>query len=787
MMALQMFPVWKKYDQEKGKWQKVPAIPKGQDWHTYAAKESELTKAENIGVVIPSGVLVIDLDIYKGVTREKVEAALGCTLDWDLSELQRTVSGGEHHAFSIPDGVTVRQGDSLLGVDGFDTRASGKGWICTGEGYEDLTILGLVETMQPHNLPALPDEAIMRLSYGYQVDRNNELADLDAIIGAQPLDDVTLEDIRAYLKRLPDSAFETYQSWLNIGMACHHQTGGSVEGAKAWAEASKRSSHYDPQEIKDKWRSFGRRTGSGMLTFAYVIKLAGGKAAIAQDRFEALLERASTIEHMDEYESLKREVRSIGAGALGPDLRAMIAAELADGFGKDKGITRSDIKRALMPEKVKAVVRDDDAAERPDWVLDWLYVEMRCEFAHKLLGYSIKREAFCAKYDRMADCLLAERSAAAMALTDYRVETVVDEMFWPGMSQVFDYDGKAMLNTYRPQGVQSCGAVIDDDGQDVVDLFLGHLHMIVGGDRERRILLDWLAYVYQNPGQRINWALLLQGAQGIGKTYFVSVLQMLMGSLVTNLDPTAITGRFTSWAHGSVVVAVEEIRINGTNKFETMDRLKPFITNSTVQIEEKGRDHRTVPNFTSYFLLTNYKDAIPLAAGDRRYCVIFSRLQSEEELYQELGGEKAAGEYFTRLFSESERRADALASFLGSHVVSADFEPKGRAPETDARQMMMGVSVSAERDQVEDAIVKYECEVINGDLLDVTWLNRQCAAEGDLLPAKRTLSAILLEMGYSQANPRRVKIGRELHYFWYKPLVMAGVEAKERVRIFHKG
>ena len=58
--------------------------------------------------------------------------------------------------------------------------------------------------------------------------------------------------------------------------------------------------------------------------------------------------------------------------------------------------------------------------------------------------------------------------------------------------------------------------------------------------------------------------------------------------------------------------------------------LKPFITNSMIQIEEKGRDHRTVPNFTNYLLLTNYKDALPITNDDRRFCVMYGRIQNEQ-------------------------------------------------------------------------------------------------------------------------------------------------------------
>jgi hypothetical protein len=446
----------------------------------------------------------------------------------------------------------------------------------------------------------------------------------------------------------------------------------------------------------------------------------------------------------------------------------MLASTVAANVGADLGLTKTEMKRAFMPMKKERSVSDE--TDRPDWVCDWVYVETLCQFANTELNYTIKREAFNAKFDREMDCLMAEKSAATMALVDYNMETVVDSMYWPGADMIFEYDGKSMVNAYRDSGSKASDG-IDEDGQKVIDMFLRHVEFTLEDERERAILLDWLAYVVQNKGQRVSWALLLQGSQGNGKSYFVNLLQAVMGSNVSNLDGAAIAGRFTGWAHGSRVVAVEEIRISGANKYEVLDRMKPFISNKTVQIEEKGRDHRTVPNFTSYLLLTNYKDAIPIIKGDRRYCVLFSRIQSEQALFDELGGEDAAGIYFNTLFDETERRADVLAYYLMNYKISADFNPKGRAPSTDARDQMMNVSISSGYSMVEDVISQHECSVINKDILDITKLNELCNFEGQELPKTSALAAILLEMGYKQLNNRRIKIketGR-YHYIWVTP------------------
>lgn len=595
-------------------------------------------------------------------------------------------------------------------------------------------------------------------------DEDADADDLESLIAEQPLD-LEREEIDAYLMAFPSTDLD-YDQWLMVGAALNHQFGGSKAGFDIWVQWSAKSPKHDDSQMKMKWKSFGNSTK--VVTFASVIfhvRESGGLAigGAGADTLEALLEEADTIVALDQYQDFKTRIAKMPDIVLQNDHRAMLAARLAKSFGKVEGITKTDIKAALTHKK-----RHKEGGDAPEWLDPWVYVESTCEFHNKELHYAIKREAFNAKFDREMDCIIAEKSASQLALVDHKMPTVVDTMFFPGAGQMFDQDGKTMLNAFVSQGVKPCHT-LDDDGQACVDVFLKHIDLTLEQPFEREILLDWLCYVVQNPGKRVNWALLLQGSQGTGKTYFVNVLQHVLGTNVKNLDPTSIAGRFTGWAHGALVNAVEEIRISGTNKYEVLDRMKPFITNDTVMIEEKGRDHRTVPNFTSYLLLTNHVDAIPLIEGDRRYCVLFSRVQSEAQLYRELGGREGAEAYFDTLFDSLQRRPDALAHFLKTRKITAGFVARGRAPETSAREAMINMAISPERELLEDAIATHECAVINEDVLDVTWLNELCEMEGTHLPNARALSAILLEMGYRRISNRKIKIAknRKNHYVWF--------------------
>ena len=608
------------------------------------------------------------------------------------------------------------------------------------------------------------------------------LDDLSSALANQPLD-ITPEMVDAYLSAL-DPVDSTYDMWYKVGMALFHQFEGSAAGFERWvAWSSADSERFNDSEMPTKWRSFGG--AETPITFASImhwVKEAGGVVAV-DNMFESLLLEASKVATFDEYQTFKDKITAMSDHVLPPVYRSGVVSELADHFGKINKVAKGAITKEMQASRVARA----HSVVQPDWLDPWVYVENTCSFANAdVADYMIKREAFNAKFDREPECVAAERQASQLALVNYNLQTVVDVMFFPAAGKFFTYEHKRMMNSYSAKGVAPCDT-IDDDGKKVVDMFLSHVAFTLERPAEQDLFLDWMAYIYQNPGKRIGWAMLLQGAPGTGKSYFGNVFEELLGSNVRSLDTQAISGRFTGWAHGSLVTVVEEIRIAGTNKYEILDKLKPIISNSTIQIEEKGRDHRTVPNFTSYLLLTNHKDAVPLGDGERRYCAMFSRIQSEEELFDAFGGREKAREYFDELFANTRRRPDAIARFLLDRKISKSFDPSGRAPDTGAKSEMKALSVSPDWDAIDDAISNNTCEVINDKIIDVTWLNKIIVGQGGELPKNRTASIILSEMGYAPIPGRKIKIyGDGHHYVWIRGAVddERVLEVKNIVREF---
>ena len=743
------------------------------------------------GVAVPDGVFIVDLDTYKGVTQEVVEREVGCALPWDNAQLQRTLHGGMHYAFNCGN-AQLLQDANIAGIDGFDTRAAGKGYIATGQGYTELTPFGLDYALcNPDLLPALPQGAIDYFSRSHSSNKvilatttPTGVQDFAQFLASQPKG-FTIEQMVGVLAQLPDSA-AAGPEWVKVGMAIWHETQGSEDGWIIFDEFSQRAlDKYDVRMNRVRWDSFGNKSGRDPITFASVIdmlpKVEKSLPVLPSDTVEDLLSRAALVTSYEEYVEFRAEVA--GDDSIPQDVRYMLAQRLHVGYGKVNGLPIATVRADLTPARGELVLAGEGGLFK-----DWVYVEATARYYDLVRGVGVSAQGFGVRFDGHE--VVKESGLDATRYASHsRIPVVYDTMFHPGQTQLFNYRGLQMINTYRSLNL-SIPDVLSAEQQVAVATFENHLKFILPDDRERLIIRDWMAFIVQNPGKRVAWAIVLKGTEGDGKTYLARAMAAVTGS-VNQVPGASFGGQFNGWAHGSLVVAVEEIRVSGDKKYEALDRMKPLVSNSTVPIEEKGRDIRTVPNFSSYLLFTNHADALPITASDRRYCVLETPYGSKRQLLSALGGEAAQADYFENLFGMLDAHPEALYFHLQNHVVSKSFNPSTHAPETAAKLRMLEATISSAQEMVEAAIDTHACEIVSDEIVDVTYLNNKCGAtpfgpSATPLPKARALGNTLRDMGYVQIENRRVKIGATYRYIWFNPEKHTSASAINTVREANK-
>ena len=211
-----------------------------------------------IGIPVPAGIIIIDIDSHKGMTTAFIDQSLGCELDWSGSLLHHTPSGGSHHAFRVS--TTMRQGSDLFADQigkGFDTRVTDRGYICAGGAYVSPDPLGVLKLVTPSTLPTLPTHAVSALSA--VTDKQHEPTPL-------PTGDRNAEEIRKMLRCLDADC--SRDEWLRVGLALKHHYHDDDETGfilfDNWSMSGGDS--YDTIEARKLWDTINPTKGTGSAT-----------------------------------------------------------------------------------------------------------------------------------------------------------------------------------------------------------------------------------------------------------------------------------------------------------------------------------------------------------------------------------------------------------------------------------------------------------------------------------------------------------------------------------------
>lgn len=577
--------------------------------------------------------------------------------------------------------------------------------------------------------------------------------------------DLTPEECKAKLLLIP--AFEDYPSWLDVCAAIHHQFGETDydTGLELFIDYSSRCSNFDEAECVEKFASFQRSDSEDAKTFRYVIALANQAEKQAATELRAEVEDAFA-EAKDETALLDAAAKAKRA-AFDPYTREVIAGKLRAAF---KRITKLTMSLGLSRNMVR--FEDEERTTPPYWMEGWCYLTDDSTFYHPERGVTMQRQAFndahsrhmLTKKDVLEGRAHCEVLPADAALNVYQIPVVRGQLYMPGEDSFFTVNGVPYVNTYSDRSVPEEPETYTRQEAKDVDTVRNHFAHLFPTERDRELVVSFFAYVVQTL-KRPSFALLMQGCEGDGKTFFYNLMCLILGpENVGLISGDLLQDRFTAWAEGKLINFVEEVRWLGHNRHDILNRIKPFITNAAVTVRRMHRDSYVVPNTTAYCLLTNHRDALPLNQSDSRYLVAQSQWQDRDKL---LAWMAENPDYYTELYAAIERSPGAIRKWFMGYVLHSEFNAAARAPASLGKADMIRTGKSEEAEALESILAEGKAPDLSPTLLNATKLADEIADQSDgQVPQTRTLSKLLTDAGFTYLG--RFQIGGERGRFWTK-------------------
>jgi hypothetical protein len=228
------------------------------------------------------------------------------------------------------------------------------------------------------------------------------------------------------------------------------------------------------------------------------------------------------------------------------------------------------------------------------------------------------------------------------------------------------------------------------------DPWIDHVQLLYPNDAAH--LFDWLAHRVQRPHEKINHALVVGGAPGIGKDTILEPVAAAIGPWnLGDISAPALLAPFNGYLK-SVILRVSEARdLGDVNRYAFYERSKIYTASppDVLRVNEKHLREYPIRNVCGLVITTNHKtNGLYLPADDRRHYVAWSDFTASD----------LPNTYFVELYRWFAAGGEAhVAAWLHARSL-ATFNPKAPPLKTAAFWAIVDASRSPEDTEMANAI-----------------------------------------------------------------------------------
>jgi hypothetical protein len=276
-------------------------------------------------------------------------------------------------------------------------------------------------------------------------------------------------------------------------------------------------------------------------------------------------------------------------------------------------------------------------------------------------------------------------------------------------------------------------------------------------------LLNWMARLFQRPGEQGEVAVVMKSIEGTGKGFWARAIMRIFGQHGLSISNAKhLTGNFNAHLRDCIFLFADEAFFAGDKAHVGV--LKSIITEPTLTVEAKYRNAETSPNFLHVVMASNCDWVVPAGLEARRFfCVDVSESRvGDRQYFEALSAELENGGHAAMLH-------DLLARDIRDFRVTA-------IPHSDALEQQKKLSLDPEFNWWIDVLTrgfvyqsklgleKYFCrwmDEVATELLFKSYLAFPAVARDHRQMGREMFGRFMLRVGAKAIRPRAPMIRGE--------------------------